>query len=213
MADETADAAFIQAGQSPQERQRLFAEAFVRYRPRLRQMVDWRLGPALRADIDPSDIVQDSFLDAARRLEEYLAQVRVPFYPWLRILTRQRLSTLYRRHVAGKERSRARTISLDTARVTESSAVAFRDIAARNGVSPSEAAAKRELEALVRCELDALDELDREILVLRHFEGLSCVDAARELEITDAAARKRYARALKRFGAAFARHARKGGAP
>jgi RNA polymerase sigma-70 factor (ECF subfamily) len=44
-----------------------------------------------------------------------------------------------------------------------------------------------------------MDELDREILALRHFEQLSCSESAQVLEIEEAAASSRYYRAIKRL--------------
>ena len=70
--------------------------------------------------------------------------------------------------------------------------------------SPSEAALRAERMLRVQEALNALDPVDREILSLRHFEELSRAEAARELGIEEAAAAKRYVRALKRLREALA---------
>jgi len=68
-----------------------------------------------------------------------------------------------------------------------------------SATSPSQGAHREELRARVLAALEELDELDREIVALRHFEGLSNEEAAAELSIEPAAASKRFVRALLRL--------------
>src|SRR5436190_20534745 len=76
-----------------------------RHRDRLRRMVAVRLDRRLAARVDPSDVVQESLAEAARRLPEYLRDRPLPFYPWLRRLAADRLAVLYRRHVRAANRA------------------------------------------------------------------------------------------------------------
>jgi hypothetical protein len=55
-----------------------------RHEQRLRRMVSLRIDPRLAARVDPSDVVQDTLAEAHRRLIDYAADRRIPFYPWLR---------------------------------------------------------------------------------------------------------------------------------
>ena len=199
MADELSEEETILAGRAPEERQLLFAEVFLRHRHSLRQMVDLRLGPDLRKLVDPSDVVQECFLDAVKRLEEYLTKLPLPIYNWLRFLTRQRLAELRRRLVPPAPGAVQRAVSLDATLASDSSAAALASRIVGSGRSPLEAVLQAELQERVRHALDALETIDREILVLRHVEGLTGADVARELEINEAAARQRYVRALRRF--------------
>ena len=64
-----------------------------RYRRRLKRMVAVRLDRRLSARVDPSDVVQDTLADAARKLDGYLRDRPLPFYPWLRQLAADRLGT------------------------------------------------------------------------------------------------------------------------
>src|SRR5262245_51459031 len=75
-----------------------------RHRPRLKRMVAVRLDRRLAARLDPSDVVQDSLLDAANRLDDYLRDRPIPFYPWLRRLAWERVVDAYRRHVVSGRR-------------------------------------------------------------------------------------------------------------
>src|SRR5436309_1763308 len=81
------------------------ADLFALHRPRLRAMVRLRLDRRLAGRIDPSDVVQEAYLDFARRLPEFLADQSVPFFLWLRGLTGQRLVDLHRRHLGAQMRS------------------------------------------------------------------------------------------------------------
>ena len=57
---------------------------FEQHRGRLKRMIDLRLNPRLRGRVDPSDIIQDTLIEAHRRQEEYSAE-RMPYYLWLRM--------------------------------------------------------------------------------------------------------------------------------
>src|SRR5437763_14614661 len=76
-------------------RQQLLA----RHRDRLRRMVAVRLDQRLAARVDPSDVVQEALIEADRKLDDYLEQRPVPFYPWLRRLAWEQLVKLHERHV------------------------------------------------------------------------------------------------------------------
>src|SRR5947208_13646251 len=80
-------------------------QLLVRHRGRLRQMVAVRLDPRLAARVDPSDVVQEALADAARKLDGYLRDRPLPFYPWLRRLAWERIVLLHRRHVRSQRRS------------------------------------------------------------------------------------------------------------
>ena len=60
------------------------------HRARLRRMVAVRLDRRLMQRIDPSDIIQETLILADRRLDQYLREQPIPFYPWLRQLAARR---------------------------------------------------------------------------------------------------------------------------
>ena len=76
-----------------------------RHRIRLRNMIAWRLDRRLAARVDPSDVVQEVLVEADGKLDRYLRDRPIPFYPWLRELACERLLTLHRRHVQAAKRS------------------------------------------------------------------------------------------------------------
>ena len=85
---------------------------FAHYRDRLRQMVRLRLDRRLCGRLDPSDVLQEAYLDVARRFPEYAAAPTVSFYLWLRTLTGQRLIDLHREHLGAQMRDAGREVSL-----------------------------------------------------------------------------------------------------
>src|SRR5262245_33345364 len=84
------------------------AELFGHYRERLRRMVRLRLDRRLSGRLDPSDVLQEAYLDFARRFPEYARAPALPFYLWLRSLTGQRLIDLHRQHLGAKMRDAGR---------------------------------------------------------------------------------------------------------
>lgn len=166
-----------------------------RHRRYLRQTVELRLDPRLRTRLDPSDVVQDAQLEATRRIDDYLADVPMPFRLWLRQLALDRLAMARRRHLGAARRS----VRQEVAAVAQSSVcLAERLLAA--GPAPDHALAREELAARVRRAVNQLADADREVLLMRTFEGLSFDEVGALLGIESAAARKRHGRALLRLG-------------
>jgi RNA polymerase sigma-70 factor, ECF subfamily len=166
---------------------------------RLRRMVALRMDPRLQGRLDPSDVVQESYIDAARRLPEYAKNPAMPFFVWLRWLVGQRLMEQHRRHLGAQARDVSREVSLYHGAFPEASAA---DLAANvlgELSTPSEAAIRVEKIKRLQEALESLEPIDREILVLRHFEQLSNGEAAEVLSLDKSTASKRYTRALIRI--------------
>jgi RNA polymerase sigma-70 factor (ECF subfamily) len=180
------------------------AELFGKQRARLRRMVDVRLDQRVAGRVDPSDVLQETFLDASRQLEGYLAELPMPPFLWLRFLTGQRLMATHRRHLGAQKRDAKQEVPLYGLARPEVRSASLSVCLAGRLTSPSRAAARLELQARLEELLEGLEPLDREILSLRHFEELSNNEAAVELGITKAAASKRYIRALERLRKAVA---------
>src|SRR5438876_3151215 len=80
------------------------ADLFACYRKRLRQMVRLRLDRRLQGRVDPSDVLQDAYIDLTQQLPAYLDKPAMPFFLWLRLLTGQRLMRLHRQHLGAQMR-------------------------------------------------------------------------------------------------------------
>src|SRR5262245_61870281 len=88
------------------------AELFDRHRHRLRQMVRLRLDRRLQGRVDPSDVLQEAYLDLAAELRSYAQKRSIPFFLWMRLVTGQRLMVVHRRHLGTEMRDAARDVSL-----------------------------------------------------------------------------------------------------
>jgi len=194
MADETARAEGRTDG-SGEGRAESFAHVFEHHRARLRRMVELRLDPRLSGRVDPSDVLQEAYLDAADRFQEDRADPRVELYVWLRAQTWDRLVMIQRRHLGAARRTVDRELN---ASATLSSVVLARELAA-DQTSPSQGAVRAEMQARVREAVEGLNRDDREVIFMRHFEGMSNVEAAQALGLTQSGASMRYGRALLRL--------------
>jgi len=174
----------------------------VRHRARLKKMVAIRLDRRLAARVDPSDLVQETLAEADRRLDDYLRDRPLPFYPWLRRLAGERLIAAHRRHVRARHRSVEREEPWALP-LPDASAVALVDRLAASGTSPSGHLLRQELRQRLRAALEQLGPHDREILVLRHLEQLSVAETAAALGISERAAKARHMRALVRLRGLF----------
>ena len=175
------------------------AELFQRHRGRLEQMVRLRLDRRLQGRLDPADVVQDAFLDVARRFSEHVADPALPFFLWLRLLTGQRLVDLHRQHLGAKMRDAGREVSLYRADFPRASSASLAELLLGRLTTASRAAIRAETQLRVQEALNAMDAIDREVLVLRHFEMLSNEETAQVLGLKPSAASNRHMRALKRL--------------
>ena len=171
-----------------------FDRLFGRYLLDLHEFVARRLDPRLRARIDPSDVVQETQLEVLRRLADFLQRQPMPFRLWLHKTAYERLLVLHRQHVGAARRAVGREVPLPD----RSSALLARQLLA-GGSTPSHQLSRRELVRQVQEVVAGLAEADREVLFMRHYEGLSYQEVACILDIDPAAARKRYGRALLRL--------------
>ena len=179
--------------------QQAMAMVFDRYRERLARMVSWRIDVRHRAVFDVQDLLQEVYLEASRRLEDYLRDRKVPFYLWLRMIAFQKVIEANRRHNTEK-RAGGGLVSLDglVSQNRDPDADAELPFAAPQ-TSPSSVFLQGEAKLRIQDLLARLDEPDREVLILRHFECLSNGEFAQVLGISSAAASQRHYRALKRL--------------
>ncbi len=169
-----------------------------RHRGRLERLITLRLDRRTIARVDPSDILQDTFVLAAKRFSEYRQNPSLPFDLWLRFLATQRLIDHHRFHLSAQARDVRREVPIEQALTETHSAPNALQRPAETSNPSSEVIGLEE-----RMQLDdAMNRLhpsDREILALRHFEQLSNGEVARVLGLDKSAASKRYARALSRL--------------
>ncbi|MCA9190648.1 MAG: sigma-70 family RNA polymerase sigma factor [Planctomycetales bacterium] len=173
-----------------------------RYRDSLHRLVGGRIDPKILRRTDVSDVVQEVLVEASRRIPEYVANPILPFHLWIRQIAKDRIIDSYRRHRGSAKRSLDREQPLDVPQkyVDQSSL----DIAAQlkdPELTPAAMLVQKELAAHVQARMELLEERDREILLMRHFEQLGNQEIALALGISEPAASMRYLRALKKLRA------------
>jgi RNA polymerase sigma-70 factor (ECF subfamily) len=174
-------------------------ELFERHRDRLRRMVELRMDPRLHGRVDASDVLQDAFLDVARRAESYLSDPKLPIFLWLRLVVSDRLASSHRHHLGTALRDAGREVSLYRNPLPQASSAALAAMLLGRLTSPSNAAIRAEQILHVQEAINSLEPLDREVVALRHFEQLSRAETAAVLGITEEAGAKRYIRAFKKL--------------
>lgn len=180
------------------------AAVFAHYRPRLKRMIRLRLDRRLSGRVDASDVVQEAYLDFSQRLAEYATHQSYPFFLWLRLITGQRLAEVHRRHLGTAMRNADLEVSIYRGALPQASTMFLASQLLGRFTSVSEKVAKEEVQVKLQEVLNSMDPTDREVLALRHFEELSNEETAQVLEISAAAASKRYIRALRRMKEALA---------
>lgn len=170
-----------------------------RYRESLRRMVRGRLDRAMNRRVDASDVVQDVLFEASQRLADYLSDPKMPFGLWLRHIAQDRIIDLHRRHRLAARRSVDRERPLAAAGDENNSAPDHSARLVDPEPTPAAASLRKELEGRFLLALDQLDETDRDLLLMRHFEGLSNGDVAELLGLSPSAAGMRHLRALRRL--------------
>jgi RNA polymerase sigma-70 factor (ECF subfamily) len=162
-------------------------------------MVHLRMDGRLRGRVDPSDVIQEACLEASQRLDEFLANPQISFFLWLRFLAGQQLALAHRRHLGIQARDVGREVSLYHGVLPEANSATLAAQLVGQLTSPSMAAMRIELQVKLQEALNSMEPIDREVLVLRHFDQLTNVETAEVLGIRPTAASNRYIRAIERL--------------
>lgn len=170
-----------------------------RHREAVRRMVQLRLDQAVARRVDASDVVQDVLLEASERMDDYIRNPSLPFHLWLRQLAKDRMIDMHRRHRGAQRRSVDREQNLSNLQSDERSAADLAALLRDTELTPAAAAVRREMEERFLAALAQLEEHDREIVIMRHFEHLGNSEVAQALNLTPPAAGMRYLRAIRRL--------------
>jgi RNA polymerase sigma-70 factor (ECF subfamily) len=148
-----------------------------RHRGRLQRMVAVRMDKRLARRIGPSDVVQETMVEASRRLPAYLKGQPIPSDPWLHRLAWNRLVHLYCYHVEGARRSVSREAASGMG-VSDESVMALAGRLATSGTSPGRNVLRRDFRERVSAASEWLPERYREVVIMRHLEQLSVEEIA-----------------------------------
>jgi RNA polymerase sigma-70 factor, ECF subfamily len=180
-----------------------WAKLLCAHQDKLSLIVSFRMDRRLRGRVDPGDVMQDAFIEATERRNEFFQQSSQPLFLWLRWMVRNTLLVLHRHHLGAQMRDARRELPyaggpahVDGGDNTRAALVAELTCGA---TGPGTAVANAEVAARVDEALGKMDPTDREVVALRHFEQLTNAEAAQVLGIQERAAAKRYLRALERL--------------
>lgn len=174
-------------------------ELFDIHRERLWRMVQFRMDRRLAARVDADDILQESFVNAAARVQHYLEDPSRSLFVWFRLIVAQTLVDVYRRHIGAEMRDAGREVSLQAMRYPQATSVSLAAELLGSITSPSQAAHRAEVSDQLSEALKSMSDLDQEVIALRHFEDLTNSEVSEVLGIQPTAASNRYVRALTRL--------------
>jgi RNA polymerase sigma-70 factor (ECF subfamily) len=168
-----------------------------RYRHPLAKQARVGLGPRLRVKLDVDDLLQEVALEAYRDIGRFRGRSEAEFLAWLRKILDTILLNQVRRYFGTRRRDlrRERRFGDDL----EDSSWIGEEILTAPHTTPSQQAARRERALRLAAAVAALPALYREVVALRHREGLSFSEVARRMGRTEDSVKNVWVRALRRL--------------
>jgi RNA polymerase sigma-70 factor (ECF subfamily) len=173
-----------QTSGSHREARSVSAPSPERFRSYLRVLAELHLGRAGRANVDPSDVVQETMLEAHKKRHQFRGRTEAEMAAWLRAMLACNLADAAKALRRGK-RDVGRERSLEAAIHQSSARLEAWLVSAR--ASPSERLDRHEAVLELLDALTALPPAQRRALVMRHCQGYSLAQIAEELDRTPAA--------------------------
>lgn len=174
------------------------AELFSESLPRLERIICFRIDPRIRGRVDATDVLQETWVVASRRLPDFLQKPAVSLFVWLRQLALQTLVDIHRRELCHR-RDAGREVHLSGQSPPGDTSLSIAHFLADQMTSPSQQLIREEDIEQLQQALNSMPEIDREVLALRHFEQLTNLQTAEVLQLTPTAASNRYVRAAARL--------------
>jgi RNA polymerase sigma-70 factor (ECF subfamily) len=171
-----------------------------RHRDAVRRLVQMRLDQRIQRRVDVSDVVQEVFVEANRRLNDYVAQGQpMAFHLWLRQIAKDRIIDAHRRHRASAKRSVDREQAMNVPAGMDRSSMELAAQIVDPELTPAAAATQHEMAQRVEAAIAQLGDQDAEIILMRHYEHLSNQEIAQALGLTEPASSMRYLRAVRKL--------------
>ncbi len=171
-----------------------------RYANYLRVLSAAQLDPKLRGRVSPSDIVQETYVDAHRDFGKFRGATEQEFTAWLRQILIQNLARAVERHVLAAKRDVRRERSIeDYQRAIDRSSARLETLLVDPGKTPSAAMQERQRALEVADKLAALPHDYREVVILRNFQQLPFEEVATRMQRTPGAVRMLWMRALSQL--------------
>ena len=174
-------------------------QLFSQHHDRLQRMIRLRLDRRIQGRLDSADILQEAYIDVFRNLPRYVESPSTPFFIWLRNIVGLKLAEVHRRHLGTDKRDANRDVSIYRGALPTVNSESLAAQLLGQLTSPSHVAIKTEMRLRLQEVLDCMDDIDREVIALRHFEQLDSQEVADVLEMSKSGASSRYVRAMERL--------------
>ena len=148
------------------------------YRNYVKLLASAQIHRRLEVRVSPSDVVQETFMQAHRGFSQFRGKTEAEFIAWLRRILATRLSHLLEKHVAGKRDVRREVALREIGVSLERSTARLETVLADGGPSPSSDAERREHARLLADQLADLPTDYRQVLILRNLEGMTFKEIA-----------------------------------
>jgi RNA polymerase sigma-70 factor (ECF subfamily) len=172
-------------------------ELLARFQPWLHLLARLEVDSRFQGKFDPSDLVQQTQLEACRSIAQFRGQNEAELAGWLRQILAHVMAHEVRRFEGTLKRDMGREVSIDEELAASSGRL--RTILADTGTSPSQQAIRHEDEIRLAQVLARLPDDYREVLILRHLGGLSHEAIAKRMQRGQGAVRMLWVRALARL--------------
>lgn len=170
-----------------------------KHRGPVRRLVEMRLDRKVQRRVDVSDVVQEVMAEASGRLDKYLADPVMAFHLWLRQIAWDHIIDTYRRHRVSAKRNMDREQPMSAPAGNDQSTTELAIQLCDPAMTPAAAAMQHEITKRVEAAIERLNDQDREVIIMRHYEHLSNLEIAEVLKLNPPAASMRYLRAVRRL--------------
>lgn len=166
------------------------------YRDYLRVLARLQLDSRLRGKLDPSDIVQQTMLEAHRDWDQFRGKTHNEKAAWLRKILVRNLADEFRRYGRAKRNVR---LERSLQQSVNASSVRLEAWLASPEESPSQQIARKDRMLRLATMLARLPDAQRLAIELHHLKGLSSVEVSRELGRSEPSVAALLRRGLKRL--------------
>lgn len=157
------------------------------FRPYLNVIAQRMLNERVRGRLDPTDIVQVTFLEASRDFPAFRGENIDSLLAWLRNILRNNVQTAHQEHLLTQKRSARLERKLTFSQDASGSAFGLEHIIPSEASTPSQRMMKDEAAAQLASMLENIPETQRNAIRLRYLEGYSVRDIAAMMEKTEMA--------------------------
>ncbi|MDG1808694.1 MAG: sigma-70 family RNA polymerase sigma factor [Pirellulaceae bacterium] len=175
------------------------AELFEINRDRLSRMVSIRMDRRLKGRIDATDVLQEAYMILSQKIGNFADYPDMSPYVWMRLTVNDRLIALHRKHIQAGKRDARKEISMSQKANPDESSAEIVDTLADTVSSVGGKVARAEVTKMIKATLECMEAKDREIILMRIFEGMSNAEAAQALDLTANGASSRFSRAMDRL--------------